>query len=321
MNTAVLAAMARRRRSSGVAAPTITPLSPATGSTLGGESRTIIGTGFAGDVVSVAFGTKSATVTASDATTITVTVPHSALFAEGPVDVVVTVDDRASEAATYTYAHPDGLVSLWACDDGAGQVVTDYVGAANLQMGSAAGADTEDPAWVAAGLGLATGDYAQSAASPSVAQPNTHLVVVRSAVSAATSPFVFDGGGAGNRQNFTHVNEGAHSHAVYFWTTGGTSLYGADGSFPNDTWTIFVLEFNGASSTIRNQDTVVLTGNPGAAGIVGITLGARYSATLSQPDATYGLHAIFAKVLSSDERAAHIAAVKQIMAGRGVTIA
>jgi len=46
-----------------------------------------------------------------------------------------------------------GAAALWLFDEGQGQVLTDYSGNGNHgQLGSAAGADTNDPAWGATGL-------------------------------------------------------------------------------------------------------------------------------------------------------------------------
>ncbi len=67
-------------------APAITSLSPNSGSTAGGLSITITGTGFTG-VSGVKFGSTSATITAKTATSITATLPA---HAAGAIDVSVT---------------------------------------------------------------------------------------------------------------------------------------------------------------------------------------------------------------------------------------
>jgi MYXO-CTERM domain-containing protein len=82
------------------AAPTISMVNPASGLPAGGTTVTITGTNFAGP--SVKIGGNTATVSASTATSITVTTPA---HAAGAVDVVVTNPDTQSATATggFTY--------------------------------------------------------------------------------------------------------------------------------------------------------------------------------------------------------------------------
>ena len=53
----------------------------------------------------------------------------------------------------------NGLVAEYRFNEGAGQVLYDYKNNNNGQLGSAAGADTNDPTWTALGLTYATDDY------------------------------------------------------------------------------------------------------------------------------------------------------------------
>ncbi|WP_421405413.1 putative Ig domain-containing protein [Agrobacterium fabrum] len=96
------------------ATPTLTSLSPSSGTTAGGTQVTIIGTNFSttpGDNV-VRFGTDTATVTAATATELTVTVPaHNA----GQVNVSITVSGQTATLNNgYTYIEPAvaGVASL-----------------------------------------------------------------------------------------------------------------------------------------------------------------------------------------------------------------
>lgn len=92
-------------------APAVTSVSPATGSTAGGQSVTITGTGLAG-ATGVAFGGSSATFTAVSDTTVTATAPaHSA----GAVDVTVTTAGGTSPAVpldTFTYVATPAVSSV-----------------------------------------------------------------------------------------------------------------------------------------------------------------------------------------------------------------
>ena len=55
---------------------------------------------------------------------------------------------------------PSGLLAMYHMDEGSGQMVADSSGAGrNGTLGSTAGADTNDPAWTAAGLSFSTDDY------------------------------------------------------------------------------------------------------------------------------------------------------------------
>ena len=85
-------------------APTVTGISPATGSTLGGTSVTITGTNFTG-ATSVTFGGSAATnVSVVNATTITATTPAGTA---GTASVVVTTPGGSNAAnSLYTYATP-----------------------------------------------------------------------------------------------------------------------------------------------------------------------------------------------------------------------
>nr|MBA2480080.1 IPT/TIG domain-containing protein [Planctomycetota bacterium] len=84
--------------------PAISGIAPTTGSTLGGDSVTITGTDFTG--ASVTVGGLSTTITAINATTITISTPA---HATGSVDVVVTTpngSDTATNGFAYTTSDP-----------------------------------------------------------------------------------------------------------------------------------------------------------------------------------------------------------------------
>jgi len=89
--------------------PTVTGLSPTSGSTVGGFTVTVTGAGFAG-TSTVKFGTATATVTARTSTTLTVTVPAGS---PGPVNVTATTDGVTSvTTATFTYILAPTVSSL-----------------------------------------------------------------------------------------------------------------------------------------------------------------------------------------------------------------
>src|SRR6185369_14511474 len=94
---------------SAAAAPTVSAISPTSGSTSGGTSVTVTGTGFsAGATVSLG-GTSATNVTVVSSTSITATTPA---HAAGAVNVVVTNTDSQSGTLNngYTYTASDTIV-------------------------------------------------------------------------------------------------------------------------------------------------------------------------------------------------------------------
>ncbi len=84
---------------------TATSITPSSGSTAGGTTATISGTGFDPTATNdtVTFGSSTATVTAASATSLTVTTPAEAA---GTVPVTVTDGNGTSNSVDYTYAVP-----------------------------------------------------------------------------------------------------------------------------------------------------------------------------------------------------------------------
>ncbi len=125
-------------------APTVTGVSPNTGSTLGGTAVTITGTNFVTGAT-VKFGTVAATnVTVSNSTNITATTPAGTA---GAVTVTVTNPDTqsASLAGGFTYVAPVPTVSSVSPNSGStagGTAVTitgtNFVSGATVTFGSAA---------------------------------------------------------------------------------------------------------------------------------------------------------------------------------------
>nr|AUN35700.1 hypothetical protein [uncultured bacterium] len=95
--------------SNGTPAPTVTAISPTSGSTSGGTSVTITGTGFSSGATVTLGGTSATSVTVVSSTSITATTPaHSA----GTVNVVVTNTDTQSGTLSngFTYSAPSETV-------------------------------------------------------------------------------------------------------------------------------------------------------------------------------------------------------------------
>ncbi|MEZ5365157.1 MAG: hypothetical protein R2748_23225 [Bryobacterales bacterium] len=77
-----------------------------------------------------------------------------------------------------------GLLAMYRMDEGGGQTLLDSSGAArDAILGSTAGADTNDPAWVAAGLSFSTDDYVGCEAYTAM-RPNAWTVCVATKLAA-----------------------------------------------------------------------------------------------------------------------------------------
>ena len=95
--------------------PTVTGVSPAAGTVLGGASVVVTGTNFSTTLAdnSVTFGTSTATVTAATATQLTVTTPAGSA---GSVDVSVQVVSQSGMLANaYTYVEPTVAAAVSPC--------------------------------------------------------------------------------------------------------------------------------------------------------------------------------------------------------------
>jgi IPT/TIG domain/Carboxypeptidase regulatory-like domain len=94
-----------------VPSPTITSLSPGTGSTDGGTTVTVTGAGFASASLAVTFGGTPATIQASTATSVTVTSP--AAGKAGSVDVQVrTQYGTSGPGPSFTYVSPPAITAI-----------------------------------------------------------------------------------------------------------------------------------------------------------------------------------------------------------------
>lgn len=87
------------------ATPTVSALTTASGSIVGGTSVTITGTDLAG-VTAVSFGTTAAPITDAKAGSLTVTTPASANYVSGSVPVTVTGATGTALAYNYTVVTP-----------------------------------------------------------------------------------------------------------------------------------------------------------------------------------------------------------------------
>ncbi len=127
--------------------PRVTGLSVTAGSTVGGETETIAGTGFT-NAITVKFGEVSVSFTVVNDTTITVTTPPDAVTTNTMVDVTVASSEgmsATSPADQFTYSLPQvtGLsVSVGPTSGGTSVTITGvgFLGATAVDFGSIAAA-------------------------------------------------------------------------------------------------------------------------------------------------------------------------------------
>ena len=228
-----VAAIGLTRPSPPVPLPAVTGVSPAGGSTVGGSTVRITGTGLAGATV-VRFGAAAGTITADSATQITVTSPPGPATAGGTgaglVDIAVTTPGGTSRHAAadhYTYTAPRPAITGVSPPSGGtagGTTVTitgtGLAGATAVRFGAAAATITADSATqvtvtsppgtgrvditVTTPVGTSPasqGNYSY-AANPKPAQAIT-FAVPAAAAAGGTAALTAAGGGSGNPVVFT----------------------------------------------------------------------------------------------------------------------
>ena len=206
----------------------------------------------------------------------------------------------------------DGLVAEYRFDDGSGETLADYGGSGyDLQLGSTSGSDTNDPSWVTAGLSFTTDDYCFRNTTPAVSQPNT--IVVCANLELPATAYVFDGSGAPRQIFESHSTDKIGQYA-------GSFVYSAAGQGYTTGWKIYTFVFSGASSKGYISNTEVISGDPGAGGLGGLTIGCVSAKSSLFITGVVGYFIIYNKALDSDERAQNALALTAIMAGRGITV-
>jgi hypothetical protein len=116
----------------------------------------------------------------------------------------------------------------------------------------------------------ADSQFLQCVAFTEVAQPTTLVVVARhTELASSYYPFLVDG------------LDSSHRHALHQEETTETRINAGSAvslgdPAVDDTWYYFVVTFNGASSDCRRNGSSIGTGNAGAQGITGLTVGCAY---------------------------------------------
>ncbi|MFN7145181.1 MAG: IPT/TIG domain-containing protein [Myxococcota bacterium] len=202
------------RGTQGAGALSIETLDPTWGPPAGGQTVTIVGSGFAGDVT-VTFGEAEVTATVVDAKTLEVVTPR--VSAEGVVDVTVTTgrgSETLAEAYTYSRDRPE--------DSGDPDTATDT-------GDTDSGTDTEEPPSYAGMVsGLVTLDYSYLSCPLCFGRSmDDHATVTASAVFHAPA----DGSWLGwVPTTDTCVSDPARDAIASTWLDAGTSVTLSDGT-------------------------------------------------------------------------------------------
>lgn len=195
----------------------------------------------------------------------------------------------------------DGLVALYLFNEGSGQVLTDYSGNGyHGTLGSTAGDDTNDPTWTGQGLAFATDDYVTIPARSAV---GTRLFVLTMAAGwSAISTGLYQHGG---------VNQLFTSNA------NATEIVIPIGS----PFSLVVV-----SPTTEQMDLKFYLNGGGPTGSVSVSATVPQDTRLGNCATTVYLTGTFHaavywdRVLSSSEISRSLAAMKAILAPRGVIL-
>lgn len=216
----------------------------------------------------------------------------------------------------------EGLVAEWRFDEGAGQVLTDYTGHGHHgRLGATTGADTADPVWTAQGLSFDGGDFVEcDTVGISGGAPRTLVCVVRP---GAGGGWAVKWNADGSLQRWCIKNDTLSGNVLRMeYNAGG---YTSSLEVAAEQWNFVAVTKSGASSNteiayvnglaeaITTDRTLNTSGN----------LRWGESGNVSNPSGevcafAYGL--VYDRALSPAEVAVNRAALKALLASRGITL-
>ncbi len=232
------------------AAPTVTGISPASGSTAGGTTVTISGTNLGG-ATGVSFGGTGASITADSSTKITVTSPAGSA---GTVNVTVTTKGGTSGAVHFTYVTPAPALT-----------------GISPSSGPAAGGTTVTISGT--NLGGATGVSFGGTGASITADSGTQITVTSPAGSGTVNVTVTTPSGTSGPVQFTYTVPAPTVTGVRpdsGSTEGGTTVTILGTNLENAT----SVEFGGVGATITydSDEEITVTSPADSAGTVNITV-------------------------------------------------
>lgn len=224
------------------------------------------------------------------------------------------------------------LVAWYRFDEGSGDVLTDYSGNAyHGQLGSTAGADTNDPAWVTEGLQHdGVDNYVNCNAVPGfvLGDPRTWQFVFRCAAGSILSRYLWSVGSSASNGQVYWIRNGnpATNFNIFIETSTGTKLNTTISlAAYNDVWHCLTVRDN-AGSMIFNLDNganVTASYTPGGTFAPNrFTLGALGRSTVGNFlfDGKIASGLVYSASLSDAEKDQNYVYLKDYLAGRGIAL-
>lgn len=218
-----------------------------------------------------------------------------------------------------------GASALWLCNDGAGQVLTDYSGNGyNGTLGSTAGDDTNDPAWAATGLTFDADDFATAGATVAGTAAAYSAIVVFKRTSGTGNAYLLNSYNITAKSGFRiYLNGGNCYFGQYDPDGGGTSRLAPAVAAASDAWHIATGIWDGAALQLVVDDVAsaaVACAGYTASAATPITFG-RYA----EMDGSYftggiAYAAYYPFALTPAQVARTHAALKALVAPRGVVL-
>lgn len=218
----------------------------------------------------------------------------------------------------------NGLIAEYRFNEGAGQILYDYKNNNNGQLGSTAGADTNDPTWTTQGLTFATDDYCVMPVPFDVNGDWTVcLVVKRDGIPAGGEYFYSIGNSTTDTPNIAFLNDVVANRVIM--RVGNDAGNAAYPTLANNNvgFNLFCLKKENNIFRVKNvgTQTFVVTSVSGIFTLNRCTLGAfarvNIAAYLNGEIAYY---MPYSRATSDAEDMQNYRHLKKILAGRGVAI-
>lgn len=221
---------------------------------------------------------------------------------------------------------PNGLVAEYRFDEGAGQTLRDYgIKKNNLhgQLGSTAGADTNDPTWTAQGLSFITDDYVSIANDAKINDlpAGISIIIAVKHNALGSEEYLISKNGF----NQYKITKSIGNNFVFTFKT-NTGVYDVISSSAVlvDTPVLFAATYqtNGLVRTYHNgvpDTTVAKTGAILSSASV-LTLGKRSDISSGYLNGVLYYVLLYNRALSPTEIKQNYHVLRKILAGRGITV-
>jgi hypothetical protein len=163
------------------------------------------------------------------------------------------------------------LMNVWYPDTATGQILEDKKSARNLQLGSAAGADTNDPTWgtAPAALRYVSDDWAAGDPVDDALSSYTFIVVLRRRVVPTTTTYYFGYRALGLGMATVDYGGGLHPYRFYLSNAGSPQAHDTGNAKPDEnTWGVIYFTRDGGTGQggcFRNNTQLIAPGTALAA--------------------------------------------------------